>query len=127
MKRESDRYLKLVEWSEEDGCYVGSAPPLIGPCCHGDDEAGVYRQLCQIVDEWVVIHRQDRRPLPEPTVKGEFSGKFVLRVDPGLHKALAVRAAQAGDSLNQFCARQLAAATTRPSLRRRRAKSAVAA
>jgi predicted RNase H-like HicB family nuclease len=46
-------YTKLVEWSEEDGCFVGSAPPLIGPCCHGDDEAKVYHELCQIVSEWI--------------------------------------------------------------------------
>ena len=24
--KERDRYLKIVEWSEEDKCYVGSAP-----------------------------------------------------------------------------------------------------
>ena len=27
------------KWSGEDGCFVGSAPPVIGPCCHGDGEA----------------------------------------------------------------------------------------
>ncbi len=32
----------IVEWSDEDGCFVGSAPPLIGPCCHDKDEAKVY-------------------------------------------------------------------------------------
>ncbi len=26
MKKEGDRYLNLVEWSEEDGCYVGTCP-----------------------------------------------------------------------------------------------------
>ena len=51
MKKKSDAYLKIVEWSEEDNCYVGSAPALIGPCCHGDDEVKVYRRLCLIVDE----------------------------------------------------------------------------
>lgn len=54
-------YVKLVEWSDEDGCFVGSAPPLIGPCCHGDDEAEVYRELCQIVEEWIQIYQEDGR------------------------------------------------------------------
>jgi hypothetical protein len=36
-------YTKLVEWSDEDACFVGSAPPLIGPCCHGQR---FQRQVC---------------------------------------------------------------------------------
>ena len=29
LKAKSARYMKIVEWSGEDGCFVGSAPPLI--------------------------------------------------------------------------------------------------
>jgi hypothetical protein len=38
LKAKAAHYTKLVEWSDEDGCFVGSAPPLIGQCCHGADE-----------------------------------------------------------------------------------------
>ena len=62
--KESDRYAKLVEWSEEDRCYVGSAPGLFYGGCHGDDKAEVYAELCQIVDEWLDILKQDGKPLP---------------------------------------------------------------
>ena len=41
------RFLKIVEWSEEDQCYVGSIPGWIGKCCHGDNEEKVYHELCQ--------------------------------------------------------------------------------
>lgn len=37
------------------------------------------------------------------------SGRFVLRIDPGLHAALRRAAATAGLSLNTYCARRLAA------------------
>jgi len=94
----ADRYIKLVEWSEEDQCYVGSSPGFIGPCCHGSDEAKVYKQLCGIVEEWVEIHQQDGIPLPE-----SFSGKFVIRVGKDLHKALAIKAVKSGESLNHLC------------------------
>ena len=40
----SNQYIKLVEWSEEDQCYVGSSPGFIGPCCHDKDEVKVYKQ-----------------------------------------------------------------------------------
>ena len=65
---ESARYVKIVEWSEEDQCFVGQCPGIIGPCCHGLDEAQVYAELCRIVDEWIEILKQDGRPLPMPTV-----------------------------------------------------------
>ena len=39
------RYVKIVEWSDADGAFVGQCPGVIGPCCHGSDEAEVYRVL----------------------------------------------------------------------------------
>jgi predicted HicB family RNase H-like nuclease len=101
-----DRYLKIVEWSEQDRCYVGSVPGWIGKCCHGDDEADVYRQLCSIVDEWIEIYKGDSRPLPPPTARS-YSGKFILRVGPEMHRALALRALSDGESLNTFVVRRL--------------------
>jgi predicted RNase H-like HicB family nuclease len=63
----SDRYLKIVEWSEEDQCYVGTCPGLMLGGIHGDDETEVYRELCQAVEEWIDVYRQDGEPLPEAT------------------------------------------------------------
>jgi len=39
------------------------------------------------------------------------SGRFVLRIDPGLHGALREAARSAGVSLNEYCARKLATPT----------------
>jgi predicted HicB family RNase H-like nuclease len=107
-KANAAHYTKIVEWSEEDGCFVGSAPPLIGPCCHGPDEAKVYAELCRIVEEWIEILETDGAPLPEPLGAKNFSGKFVLRVEPALHRRLAAKAMAAGESLNSFCVKTLA-------------------
>lgn len=63
---DSARYIKIVEWSDAEQCFVGQCPGIVGPCCHGDDEAEVYAELCQIVDEWLEIFKQDGRPLPPP-------------------------------------------------------------
>lgn len=97
----SDRYHKIVEWSEEDECYVGSIPGFLGKCCHGDNELKVFDQLCQILDEWIEIHEEDQIPLPEETNK-DYSGRFLLRIDKELHKLLTLKAKQANQSLNQF-------------------------
>ncbi len=65
--RDSAKYAKIVEWSEEDHCYVGSAPGLILGGCHGDDEKQVFEELCQIVEEAIELYRKDDKPLPSPT------------------------------------------------------------
>jgi len=59
---DAGRYLKVAEWSDDDGAFVGQCPGIIGPCCHGDDE--VYRESCRIVEEWVELAIRDGRPLP---------------------------------------------------------------
>ncbi len=66
--KESANYLKIVEWSKEDQCYVGKCPGIIGSCCHGDDKSQVYSELCQIVDEWIETMKQSGKPLPYPTI-----------------------------------------------------------
>lgn len=73
---DSARYIKLVEWSEEDQCFVGQCPGVVGPCCHGDREADVYTELCQIVDEWIEIFKSDGKPLPPPTAGHGFAHKI---------------------------------------------------
>ena len=57
-----------------------------------EDDAKVYAELCQIVEEWIAIFEKDGHPLPEPLGKKEFSGKVVLRVEPALHRRLAAKA-----------------------------------
>jgi predicted RNase H-like HicB family nuclease len=61
------RYIKLVEWSDEDQCFIGQCPGVVGPCCHGTNEAEVYSELCEIVDEWLDVLKRDGKPLPPPT------------------------------------------------------------
>jgi predicted HicB family RNase H-like nuclease len=74
---------------------------------HGEDEAEVYRELCQVVEEWVAIHETDGAPLPPATAGKDYSGKFMLRTGEALHKELAIRALREGMSLNSYCVKQL--------------------
>jgi predicted HicB family RNase H-like nuclease len=108
LRSKAARYTKIVEWSDEDGCFVGSAPPIIGQCCHGDNEAKVYAELCQIVEEWIELLETDGSTLPAPLGNvSDFSGKFVLRVEPAMHRRLAAKALAAGESLNSYCVKTL--------------------
>jgi predicted RNase H-like HicB family nuclease len=64
---DSAKYLKIVEWSDDDQCFIGQCPNVIGPCCHGDNEKEVYKELCEIVDEWLDLWKREGKPLPSPT------------------------------------------------------------
>ena len=74
--KESARYAKIVEWSDEDHCYVGSAPGLLCGGCHGDDETEVFTQLCRIVEETIDIYRSEGRPLPPATSSRDYANKM---------------------------------------------------
>ena len=74
--KESARYVKIVEWSEEDQCYVGSSPGLIYGGCHGDNERKVFDELCRIVEEAIALYRVDGKTLPPPTSGRDFANKM---------------------------------------------------
>jgi predicted RNase H-like HicB family nuclease len=73
---DSALYVKVVEWSDEDQCFIGSAPGLIYGGCHGPDEKAVFDQLCQIVEEVITLHKKDGRPLPPPTAGRDYVNKM---------------------------------------------------
>jgi predicted HicB family RNase H-like nuclease len=108
MRRLSVRYPRVIEWSEEDHCYVGSAPPLVGQCCHGATEARVAAQLAIIVEDLVQDVIDGKMPEPESQAGKTYSGKFVVRIPAAVHKKLALKAMARGESLNQFVAEALA-------------------
>lgn len=74
--KDSAKYAKIVEWSEEDQCYVGSCPGLLFGGCHGEDELKVFEELREIVDEVLEIYRADGRPLPPPTSGRDLANKL---------------------------------------------------
>ena len=69
--KDSARYVKIVEWSDEDQCYVVSAPGLFFGGCHGKDEQQVFKELCQIVEEAIQSYTLKKASLcPHPLPDG---------------------------------------------------------
>ena len=68
--KDSAKYIKVVEWSEEDQCFVGYSPGLLMAGCHGADERDVFDQLCLIVEETIELYKKDNKPLP-PSSSGK--------------------------------------------------------
>ena len=111
IKAQAARYAKFVEWSDEDQCFIGRYPSLFGGGVHGSDEAKVYAELCDTVEEWVeLLHTDGAAPPAADGDSQQYSGKFVLRVDPALHRKLALKAQAEEESLNGYCVKALAKA-----------------
>ena len=67
-----DKYVKIVEWSEEDKCFIGSCPELFYGGCHGPDARNVFDDLCGIVEENILLYEREGRSLPAPMSGREF-------------------------------------------------------
>ena len=74
--KKSGRYVKIVEWSDEDECYVGSGPGLFLGGCHGQDERAVFEELCVIVEETIDLYHADGRPLPPATTGRDWANRL---------------------------------------------------
>jgi len=74
--KDSARYVKIVEWSDEDHCFVGSCPGLIYGGCHGDDEQTVFKELCDLVEEALMLMKKEGKPLPPPTAGKDYANRM---------------------------------------------------
>jgi predicted RNase H-like HicB family nuclease len=73
---DASRYVKIVEWSDEDRCFVGSCPGLFYGGCHGDDEQAVFADLCERVREIVELYAAEGRELPPVTAGRDFANRM---------------------------------------------------
>ena len=75
--KDSMHYVKIVEWSDEDQCYVGSCPGLFYGGCHGNNEKEVFAELCEIVEETIELYKKDGKPLPPPTAGKDYANRML--------------------------------------------------
>jgi len=102
MIKKKNNYLKIVEWSEEDQCFIGTAPGLILGGVHGKNQQKVFNDLCAVIDESISLLEKEGKPIPQQAIKNEYSGKIALRISPELHKSLAIKALKRGESINKY-------------------------
>jgi DNA-binding transcriptional regulator YiaG len=66
MKELIDQYTRVVEWSDEDQCFVGRCPELFLGGCHGADAEAVDGRLRAIIADVLRDYRQERQSPPPP-------------------------------------------------------------
>lgn len=105
--KKRNQYLKVVEWSEEDQCFIGRVLGLALGGVHGKNEGKVYQRLGTLVDEWIAIYEADGASLPPATAGRKYSGRFNIRLGETLHERLAIESMKVKESLNSYCVKVL--------------------
>lgn len=102
-----DHYTYRVTWSEEDSEYVGQCLefPSLSWLAQTPEDAliGVRQLVAEVVNDL----ESRGEPVPEPFSTRLFSGRFLVRIPPELHRRLAIEAAEAGISLNRLASDRL--------------------
>ena len=104
----TDHYTYRVTWSPEDGKYVGLCAefPSLSWLADTADEAfsGIRKVVREVLDDM----RANAETPPTPLADRAYSGRFLVRVPPHTHRALVLRAAEEGVSLNRLVSARLA-------------------
>jgi predicted HicB family RNase H-like nuclease len=108
MAKAADRYTYRVTWSEEDEEYVGLCAEFPSLSWLEDTPERALEGIRTLVKKTLAEMRRSKDPVPEPISSRSYSGKFVVRVPPEVHRMLAIRAAESGVSLNRLVSSKLA-------------------
>ncbi|MEW6500536.1 MAG: type II toxin-antitoxin system HicB family antitoxin [Thermodesulfobacteriota bacterium] len=107
MARKDDKYTYRVTWSEEDGEYVGLCAEFPSLSWLAPSPDAALKGIRKVVAEAVADMRRNHEEIPEPLATKHYSGKFMVRVPPDVHRQLAMQAAEAGVSLNRLASAKL--------------------
>ena len=102
-----DRYTYRVTWSDDDKEYVGLCVEFPSLSWLASSQEAALRGVRSVVKKVLADMKKNREPIPEALATRHFSGKFVVRVPPEIHRKLAVEAAEAGVSLNRLASAKL--------------------
>jgi predicted HicB family RNase H-like nuclease len=103
----NDHYTYRVTWSEEDGEYVGLCAEFPSLSWLASEPETALQGIRQVVSDVVMDLQRSGEPVPEPFAVKKYSGRFMVRVPPDLHRKLAVEAAESGVSLNRLASDKL--------------------
>lgn len=107
MVKQVDPYTYRVTWSEEDQEYVGLCAEFPSLSWLEGTHEKALAGIRKLVKDTVADLKKNKEPVPEPLSTRSYSGKFVVRVPPEVHRELAIKAAESGVSLNRLVSSRL--------------------
>ncbi len=108
MSKQPDRYSYRVTWSEEDQEHVGLCAEFPSLSWLDSTPEQALAGIRTLVRDCVADLEKSKEAVPEPLAIRSYSGKFMIRVPPEVHRQLALEAAESGISLNRLVSSKLA-------------------
>ncbi len=102
-----DKYTYRVTWSEDDAEYVGLCAEFPSLSWLAQTSEAALKGVSALVQEVAADMQKNGEPVPEPLATKHFSGKFMIRVPPEVHRQLSIEALEAGVSLNRLASAKL--------------------
>lgn len=102
MPLKNDRYTYRVIWSEDDQEYVGLCAEFPSLSWLGKTPESALKGIREVVEDVIEDMKQTGEEIPQPISCKRYSGKFMVRVPPEVHRDLATQAAESGVSLNRI-------------------------
>ena len=109
-------YTYRVSWSAEDDSYVGTVAELPSLSWLESDQREALNGIIQLVRDVVDDLESEGEPVPVPLAERVFSGKFMVRIPPEVHRELALEAAEQRVSLNRLVTSRLTARRAEPAV-----------
>jgi predicted HicB family RNase H-like nuclease len=103
----AEHFTYRVSWSEEDREHVGTCLEFPSLSHLADDPVDALRGIRELVADVVADMQANAEPVPQALADAHYSGKFVARIPPELHRRLALEAAQDKISLNRLVSLRL--------------------
>jgi len=103
----NDRYTYRVTWSEDDSEYIGLCIEFPSLSWLERTPEAALKGIRKVVAQAVADLEANGEPVPEPIAIKTYSGRFMVRIPPELHRRLASEAAEAGISLNRLASDRL--------------------
>ncbi len=103
----NDRYTYRVTWSEEDQEYVGLCVEFHSLSWLDENPEDALKGIRQVVAGVFKEMQSHGEIPPEPIASKKFSGKFLVRIPPDLHRRLVMEAQEEGVSLNRLTSDKL--------------------
>ena len=107
MTLQSDRYTYRITWSEEDQEYIGLCAEFPSLSWLAGSQEDALKGIRKIVEDVIKDMKNNGESPPLPLSQRKFSGKFMVRIPPEIHRKLAVEAEEEGISLNRLVSAKL--------------------
>lgn len=107
MSIKDDHFTYRVTWSPDDEEYVGLCVEFPGLSWLAETPEAALKGVRDVVAEVVEDMKANDETIPEPVALKHYSGKFMVRIPPDVHRSLAIKAAEAGVSLNRLASSKL--------------------